>query len=58
MLSLYKFAIRSFSGATESGSEHDGSVGSVSQSGRMMSDPTQSSDSIMHHSVESVSFDL
>ena len=31
------------------GSEHDGSVESVEQSGRMMSEPTQSCDSIRHH---------
>lgn len=29
-------------------SEHDGSVESVEQSGRMMSEPTQSCDSIRH----------
>lgn len=30
------------------GSEHDGSVELVEQSGRMMSEPTQSCDSIRH----------
>lgn len=44
----YKFAIRSFCGATSVGSEHDGSVGSVEQSGRMMSEPTQPWDSMRH----------
>lgn len=44
----YKFAIRSFCGDTLVGSEHDGSVEFVEQSGRMMSEPTQSCDSIRH----------
>ncbi len=44
----YKLAIRSFCGATLVGSEHDGSVESVEQSGRIISEPTQSCDSIKH----------
>lgn len=44
----YRFAIRSFCGATFVGSEHDGSVEFVEQSGRMMSEPTQSCDSLRH----------
>lgn len=46
--SSYRFAIRSFCGATLRGSEHDASVEPVEQSGRMMSEPTQSCDSIRH----------
>ena len=38
----YKFAIRSFSGDTFIGSRQEGSVESMEQSGRMMSEPTQS----------------
>ena len=44
----YKLATRSFCGATLVGSEHDGSVESVEQSGRTMSEPTQFCDSIRH----------
>ena len=44
----YKFAIRSFCGATLLGSEHEGSVESVEQSGRIMSEPTQLCDSMRH----------
>ena len=44
----YKLAIRSFCGAILLGSEHEGSVESVEQSGRMMSEPTHSCDSIRH----------
>ena len=44
----YKLAIRSFCGVTLVGAEHDGSVESVEQSGRIMSEPTQSCDSIRH----------
>ena len=45
----YRFAILSFSGDTFKGSSHDRSVESVVQSGRMMSEPIHSWDSIRHH---------